>query len=92
MLDSCVKTKDGTQPIRAYTEDEIILTPVKFEKFGHNKTVYEYAADFAVLDTETSHSDLTHGWIYQWAVKWNGQYIYGRRPSELIAFLQDVQE
>lgn len=92
MLNSCVKTKDGTQPIRAYTEDEIIFTPVKFEKFGHNKTVYEYAADFAVLDTETSHSDLTHGWIYQWAVKWNGQYIYGRRPSELIQFLQGMQE
>lgn len=92
MLNSCVKTKDGTQPIRAYTNDELILLPVKFEKFGHNKTVYEYAADFAVLDTETSHSDLMHGWIYQWAVKWNGQYIYGRKPSELIALLQNMQD
>lgn len=92
MLNSCVKTKDGTQPIRAYTKDEVILLPMKFEKWGQNKQVYEYSAEFAVLDTETSHDDLSHGWIYQWAVKWNGQYIYGRRPSELIAFLQDMQE
>lgn len=92
MLNSCVKTKDGTQPIRAYTGDEIILLPAKFEKWHHNKTVYEYAADFAVLDTETSHADLAHGWVYQWAVKWDGQYIYGRRPSELISFFKRMQE
>lgn len=90
MIRTSLKTKDGFQPVTAYTTDETILTSVKFEPWNNNKRVYYYAADFAVLDTETSHSDISTAWVYQWAVKWNGQYIYGRKPSELIKLLRKM--
>lgn len=92
MLLSEVRTRQGTEPIKAYTGSEVILLPEKFEKWTANKIVHEYAVNYAVLDTETSHSDLLHGWVYQWAVKWQGQYIYGRTPEELIYLLQRVQQ
>lgn len=92
MLISEVRTRQGAQPIKAYSKDEIILLPVPFEKWTTNRVVREYAADFAVLDTETSHADLLRGWVYQWAVKWQGQYIYGRTPLELVEFLQGMQQ
>ena len=88
MINSYVKTRQGDQPIKAYTTEEAYLPGVDFEPWNQNKRVIYYAADYAVLDTETSHSDLLHGWIYQWAVKWRDQYIYGRRPSELVALLK----
>ena len=87
MIISKVKTKEGEEPVKAYNIDEVLLPSVKFEKWTTNKTVKEYAADFAVLDTETGHSDLETGWVYQWAVKWAGIYIYGRKPTEFIELL-----
>lgn len=88
MIKSYVKTKEGTEPIEAYTAAEVYLPSGAFEKWSQNKTLYQYAADFAVLDTETSHDGLRCGWIYQWAVKWRGMYIYGRTPSELLTLLR----
>lgn len=88
MIISKVKTKEGEESIKAYDVTEAYLPKVKFEKWNQNKTVFEYAADFAVLDTETSHFDLETGWIYQWAVQWQRQYYYGRKPSEIITLLQ----
>lgn len=87
MIISSVKIKEGNEAVKAYNINEAYLPAVNFEKWNQNKTVYEYAADFAVLDTETSHADLTTGWIYQWAVKWRGIYIYGRKPTEIIELL-----
>lgn len=84
MIFSKVRTRQGEQPIKAYTADEAVLTSVKFEPWNQNRRVFYYAADYAVLDTETSHSDVLHGWVYQWAVKWQHEYIYGRNPSDLI--------
>ena len=92
MIRSKVKTMQGDEPITAYTADETILTSVKFEPWNNNRRVYYYAADYAVLDTETSHDSITRGWVYQWAVKWQGQYIYGRKPSELVKLLKQFIE
>lgn len=88
MIESSVKTNEGLEPITAYDSKEVFLPSVKFEPWNQNKLTYYYAADFAVLDTETSHDGLRCGWIYQWAVKWRGMYIYGRKPSELMHLLQ----
>ena len=92
MIESKVKTKQGDEAVKAYSVNECYLPFVKFEKWSQNKTLYEYAADFAVLDTETSHADLETAWVYQWAVKWRGQYIYGRKPSELIELLVKMRD
>ena len=92
MIISKVKTKEGEENIKAYDVTEVYLPKVKFEKWNQNKQVFEYAAEFAVLDTETSHSDLETGWVYQWAVKWQGQYIYGRKPTEIIELLQKIRK
>ena len=90
MIESKVKTRQGYEPVKAYTVNEIILKSVRFEKWNQNERTYEYAADFAVLDTETSHNGLNCGWVYQWAMKWRGQYICGRKPSELIRLLRNM--
>lgn len=84
MIRSMVKRKDGkidtiiAQSVREYKPHKCAWT----SKRQAGKTSY-YSKDFATLDTETSHYDLD-GWVYQWAVYFNGDYIYGRRPSELI--------
>lgn len=91
MIFSQVKTKQGVMPIKAYTADEVLLPSVKFEKWTQGKVTREYAADFGVLDTETSHAGLTAGWVYQWAVKFAGNYIFGRKPSELIEFFRKLR-
>ena len=43
------------------------------------------------LDTETSHIGEDCGWIYQWAFDWMGQMAYGRRPSELLKRLREIE-
>lgn len=92
MIISSVLTEQGSKPIKAYTYKEAYLSSVIFEKWNRNKQVYEYSADFAVLDTETSHAGPDIGWIYQWSVMWQGEYIYGRKPSELLHLLRRMQE
>ena len=92
MILSQVLTKQGTVPVKAYLYNEAFLPSVVFDKWNQNHQVIEYAADFAVLDTETSHADLNAAWVYQWAVKWQGEYIYGRKPSEFICLLRRMQE
>jgi hypothetical protein len=80
-----LKRKDGrvdtiiAQSVAEYRPHKIYYRGRK----QYNQTVY-YAEDFVVLDTETSHSGEDAGWIYQWAVYAFGDYIYGRRPSELV--------
>lgn len=51
--------------------------------------------DFMTLDTETSwnhDAENPIGWIYQWAFTYNGQIVYGRRPSELVFALQRIKQ
>lgn len=47
--------------------------------------------DAIYLDTETSHEGEDRGWIYQWAFDYMGQMAYGRRPSELMARLREIE-
>ena len=44
------------------------------------------------LDTETSHIEDKQGWIYQWAFDFCGCIAYGRKPSELMAWLRLFEE
>lgn len=93
-MDSYVKTKDGRESIKAYNIDEVIdvLPMLTFKTLQRNHKVVKYSTDFMTLDTETSHTSLETGWIYQWAIKLKKIYIYGRRPDELIRLLEILAE
>lgn len=92
MIDSYVKTKNGRQAIKAYTPDEVQLPILVFKELQKNHQIYKYATTYICLDTETSHTDNLTAWVYQWACKLGGVYVYGRRPSEIITFLEKVSE
>ncbi len=92
MIESYVKTKEGSEKITAYDVNEVSLPLLTFKDLQRNHKIVKYATDFAVLDTETSHSDLITGWIYQWAVKLKKTYIYGRTPEEFIELLIKMAE
>ena len=93
-MKSRVRTRTGTENIEAFDIKHLTYPPVRFMKKWKNKKVIEYADDFAVFDSETSHNhDLEHpiGWVYQWAFLFKGRYVYGRRPSEFIDLLQRLR-
>ena len=92
MIESFVKIKTGREAIKAYAWDEAELPLLTFKPLQRNHKIVKYATDFAVLDTETSHNSNFDSWIYQWAFKIKNNYIYGRRPSELIEFLRNTAE
>ena len=92
MIASRVKTKDGYEDIIAYKSREVRLPVLNFIKIRRGKKNYKFASTFMVLDTETSHVDETAGWVYQWAIKLKGVYLYGRTPSELVETLRDICE
>lgn len=93
MIEAELKTKDGTQPIKAYTGEEFSFPVLHFKKLQRNHKIIKFASDFMCLDTETSHIDEATGWVYQWAIciKQNS-FVYGRTPSELIDFLVRMAE
>lgn len=91
-MKSQVKTKTGTEEIEAYTWQDAPLDYVHFSKMQRNRLYYLYSDEYATLDTETSHSALDCGWVYQWAVKWNGAFIYGRTPTEFIRLLERMRD
>lgn len=92
MIRSKVKTIDGHEEIEAYTWSDAPLEKTAFRGWRQNKRTFIYSTDYAVFDSETSHSDLITAWIYQWAVKWRGVYIYGRKPSEFIHLLERMRD
>lgn len=92
MIDSYVKTKNGKQAIKAYTPQEMRLPVLTFKDLQKNHKITKYATKYICLDTETSHTTNTCGWVYQWAAKLGGLYVYGRKPSEIIEFMQIVAE
>lgn len=92
MIESYVKTKDGRQAIKAYTPDEMTLPILAFKELQKNHKITKYATKYICLDTETSHDTNERGWVYQWAAKLSGLYVYGRRPSEIIDFMTKVAE
>lgn len=92
MLNSYVKTKDGTEPIIAYTVDEFKPPILNFKPLQRNHKIINYATEFLTLDTETSKIDLETAWIYQWAIKFKNMYIYGRKPTEIIDLLRKLAE
>ena len=92
MIDSYVKTKDGRQAIKAYTPQEMRLPVLAFKEKQKNHKITKYATKYICLDTETSHTDNVTGWVYQWAAKLGGLYVYGRKPSEIIDFMRRVAE
>ena len=92
MIDSYVKTKNGRQAIKAYTPEEMRLPVLTFKELQKNHKITKYATKYICLDTETSHTTNTCAWVYQWAAKLGGLYVYGRKPSEIIDFMQRVAE
>ena len=92
MICSYVKTKNGRQAIKAYTPDEMRLPVLTFKDLQKNHKITKFATKYICLDTETSHTTNTCGWVYQWAAKLGGLYVYGRKPSEIIDFMQRVAE
>lgn len=92
MIRSAVRTKDGDKKITAYEWDEVKLPILKFTGIQRNHKIIKYADEYATLDTETSHTDERTGWVYQWAVKLGGVYIYGRKPSEIVELLSRIAE
>lgn len=92
MINSYVKTKDGRQAITAYTPYEMRLPVLTFKDQQKNHKITKYATKYICLDTETSHIGDSKGWVYQWAAKLGGLYVYGRKPSEIIDFMTKVAE
>ena len=92
MIESYVKTEKGRQAIKAYTVKECKLPIVPFKDLQRNHKITKYGTTFICLDTETSHKGNTIGWVYQWAVKFSGLYVYGRKPSEIIELLRKIAE
>lgn len=92
MIDSYVKTKNGRKAIKAYTPAEMQLPVLIFKDQQKNHKITKYATKYICLDTETSHIGNTCGWVYQWAVKLGELYVYGRKPSEIIDFMERVAE
>ena len=92
MIESYVKTKNGRQAIKAYTPDEMALPVLTFKEQQKNHKITKYATSYICLDTETSHDSNERGWVYQWAAKLSGLYVYGRKPSEIIDFMRIVAE
>lgn len=92
MIESHVKTKEGKEPVKAYTVSEVELPILTFRRIQRNRKHVYFAADFATLDTETSHIDHNIGWVYQWAFKIKSTYVYGRTPEEIIELLQKIAE
>lgn len=67
--------------------------PNTIVKWVHKRKNQKYCEQFISLDTETSHNhdkDNLQGWIYQWAYKFNGDIITGRKPSELALSLKKL--
>lgn len=88
MIRSMIKRKDGNiDTVIAQSAAEYRPHRASFYRRRQGKGSALYMEDFAVLDTETSHVDLD-GWVYQWAIYFNGDYIYGRTPTELISVLE----
>ena len=92
MIDSYVKTKNGRKAIKAYTPAEMQLPVLIFKDQQKNHKITKYATKYICLDTETSHIDNTCGWVYQWAAKLGELYVYGRKPSEIIDFMERIAE
>ena len=79
-----IRRKDGkVDTVTAVSVEEYRPHKVRWHSRRQYHSTVTYAADFAVLDTETSHTAFS-GWIYQWAAYFNHDYIYGRKPSELL--------
>lgn len=92
MLNSKIKTIDGSEEITAYTYEEAPLPELHFEKQRRKKMIYLYAAEYAVFDSETSHIKDQYGWIYQWSLLIGDVYIYGRTPSDFVNLLEKMRD
>ena len=92
MLKSRVKTVNGDKNITAYSWNETPLPILNFKPLQRNRKIINYATNYMTLDTETSHVSNNQAWVYQWAIKVKNNYVYGRKPSELIKFMERCAE
>lgn len=88
MINSKVKTKEGYEPITAYTVNEVVLPDLPFVDCYRGKRRILSCAEYAVFDSETSHYGLECAWVYQWAFLLGGVYVYGRTAAEFVDLLR----
>lgn len=75
-----------------------LLTPKKVGVLeGRSKRAPAILEEAIYLDTETSYlfneeSGEGVGWIYQWALRFVGEWAYGRKPTELLYALQKIAQ
>ena len=77
--------------------DEILYEPYGKHHIHKSSSRHKPSllTDFITADTETSwnHNDeMPVAWIYQWAVRWRGDTIVGRTPSQFISLLKKLEE
>lgn len=74
------------------TSDRYMFRAMKrIVKRGYKNIAYYDTPAF--LDTETSHNHDNNNplaWVYQWCFELNGQYIVGRKPSELMRLFRSL--
>lgn len=93
MIESRVKTKNGFESVIGYSVEEFEPPMLIFKDLQRNHKIVKYATDYICLDTETSKTDVTCGWIYQWAICIKQKiFVYGRTPSELMDLLVKLME
>lgn len=93
MIYSKVKTRSGYENIKAYSVDEFSPPILAFKELQRDHKMTKYATDYICLDTETSKTDVTCGWVYQWAICIKQRiFVYGRTPSELKELLIKISE
>lgn len=71
------------------------FVPAPMNSTQMNKKGDMLCNDFITLDTETSWNhdeENSIGWIYQWAFTYQGQVVFGRKPSELIKALKAIEK
>lgn len=79
-------------------EKILLLTPKKVGVLeGRSKRAPAILEEAIYIDTETSHifnEEIGEGvgWIYQWALRFAGEWAYGRKPTELLDALQKIAQ
>lgn len=99
MFESKVMTRDGFEPVVALeiSDKERIFLNYDNDYFvkASNPKKPKLLKFPIFLDTETSHNhneDDPVAWVYQFAMKFGSLYLVGRKPSDLIEWLDFIAD
>ncbi len=91
-MKSYVKTRSGREEIEAHRIESAELPDLQWITIKRRRKSIQMAVEYICLDTETSHYGLDCAWIYQWAMRIAGVYIYGRTAPEIIRALEVIRD